>query len=374
MRRSVLLVTTIFPPAIGGPATFIDRLAGRLAGLGAKVTVVCATPANEREEDHQRPFRVIRVSSRTAVRHHLSVRFHMFTEVACHRHILVNGLEAHAAQAARVLRRPVIMKVVGDTVWEHARTVGATVLSLDAFQKATPERLLPMIEARNQRLMNARCIVTPSEYLRQLVIGWGLPPERVVVIPNGVELAPGAQPSSRRLQEPLRALFVGRLTNWKGVDTLLAALVDLPEVEVSVIGDGPQLPALVALSELLGVSSRVSFLGPVDAAGVRAGMAAAHVLVLDSMYEGMSHTLLEAMASALPCIASDAGGNRELIRSGQDGVLVKPQNVGALRDALRALRDSEDRRQAIALGGCLRVRSWDIEATVTQFATLLEVS
>src|SRR5690606_1402073 len=141
-------------------------------------------------------------------------------------------------------------------------------------------------------------------------------------------------PPAPRAGERLRALFVGRLTNWKGVDTLLLAVRDLPEVDLAIVGDGPERPALEALARQLGLGGRAAFLGRLGRAETRREMLRSHVLVLPSLYEGLSHTLLEAGAVGLPCIASRCGGNPEVIADGENGLLVPPEDPAALGAAL----------------------------------------
>src|SRR5262249_54801966 len=155
----------------------------------------------------------------------------------------------------------------------------------------------PEVRRRAAALRQARCVVTPSRYLRDLVVGWGVSAAKVAVIPNGVEDDfVSLEPPEPRRDGRLRALFVGRLTNWKGVETLLLAARNRPEVEVAIVGDGPERASLCGLADQLGLDGRVSFLGRLDRAQTREEMRRAHVLVLTSLYEGHSHTLLEAGA------------------------------------------------------------------------------
>src|SRR5207249_6272077 len=125
------------------------------------------------------------------------------------------------------LGRRYVLKVVGDTVWETARNSGETVVSIDEFQSLPekPARLERLAERRRGFLRRARLVITPSDYVRRLVMGWGVEAERVKTIRNGIsqEEFAGLEPR-RRDPGPLEVAFVGRLANWKGVETLLLAL------------------------------------------------------------------------------------------------------------------------------------------------------
>jgi glycosyltransferase involved in cell wall biosynthesis len=371
----VLLVTNVFPPLIGGPATFVDLLGHELARRGHRVTVVCSSPSRAHPGDRGRPFRVVRVSTENRYLYEVRIRLVLLRELLLHRRVFVNLLETYVAEVNRLLRRSFVLKVVGDAAWERARNLGATALDIDAFQRAAAEqgRVAAEIRKRDGALRQARCIVTPSRYLKSLVVGWGVPAEKVRVIPNGVEdelLA--ARPPEPRSGGRLRALFVGRLTNWKGVETLLLAVRSSASVDVTIVGDGPEQPSLRELADQLGLNGRARFLGRLDRGAARAEMERADVLVLTSLYEGHSHTLLEAGAAGLPCIASARGGNPEVIADGENGLLIPPQDPQALGAALERLARDEPFRHALATAAWRRSRERRLARSVDEIVELME--
>jgi glycosyltransferase involved in cell wall biosynthesis len=369
----VLLVTDIFPPLIGGPATFIDRLGHSLARRGHAVTVVCSSKQRHDDSDAGRPFTVRRISLQSRERYEVFVRMRLAAEMARHSLIFVNGLERYVAEVNSVLRRRYILKIVGDSVWETARNRGLTHLSIDDFQADPRVRTQfgPEIQARNRWVEAARRIVVPSDYLRGVVEGWGVARQRIAVIKNGTTATPETVLPRRHRTKPLRALFVGRLTNWKGVDTLLLAAQQVPGLEVEIVGDGPEWPNLIELSAQLGLTDRVVFRGRLSAPEVSEAMKRAHVLVLTSLYEGLSHTVLEACAAGLPCIVSDRGGNEEVITHGRNGMIVPAQNVCRLAAALRSLGADEALRRQLAIEAVETSRGFDLAHTVTQTEHLL---
>jgi glycosyltransferase involved in cell wall biosynthesis len=370
---SVLLVTNIFPPQIGGPATFIDRLGHSLAGRGHDVSVVCSSMEARDVRDAQRPFSVQRVSVASRERYEVLVRLRLALEMARHRLVFVNGLERYVAEVNRALRRRYVLKIVGDTVWETARNRGMTTLSIDEFQVDAPSQrqFAADIEMRNRWVSAARHVVVPSEYLRRLVEGWGVPSDRITVVRNGTDATPAAAASTRTPLQRLRALFVGRLTNWKGVETLLLAARELPMVELEIVGDGPEWPHLIELSAQLGLGDRVVFSGRLPAEGVSRAMSHAHVLVLTSLYEGLSHTVLEAMAAGVPCIVSARGGNEEVVCRGRNGLVVPPQDVVRLVEALGSLAGDEGLRARLAAGAKDTARAFDLAETVVSTERVL---
>lgn len=370
----ILLVSGIFPPHIGGPATFIDQLGHKLSHLGHTVTVVCLSDVRADEKDRVRPFRVHRVFRGNPWFSELQVRSVLLREMARHESILVNGLDFQAYQTAKLTRRRFTLKIVGDVLWEGARTTGETTLGIDEFQSArTQSPDVMKAHSRRQRILGlARQIVTPSEYLKNMVEGWGVEPHRITVIPNGVSQQEFAHfEPKRRISGDLEVIFVGRLTNWKGVETLLLAACGLEKVHITIVGDGGELPLLTGLARQLQLGEKVEFVGRLPRSRVQERLMGSHVLVLPSLYEGLSHTLLEASAAGIPSIASNCGGNPETITSGVNGILVPPQDVEALRDALRHLQSDEDFRLRLAVGAKHNSKKFPFEETVQRTVGLL---
>ncbi|MBI3770080.1 MAG: glycosyltransferase [Deltaproteobacteria bacterium] len=136
---------------------------------------------------------------------------------------------------------------------------------------------------------------------------------------------------------------VGRLETRKGTAVLLEAAArllkkGLPDLQVLVVGDGPLRDELPALAARLGIIDHVTMLG--DRSDVPQVLAALDVFVLPSRTEGMSNALLEAMATALPVVATAVGGNPEVVSAEMTGVLVPPDDVMAMADAVMRLATS----------------------------------
>lgn len=370
-----LLITDIFPPDIGGPATFINQLGHDLARDGRIVTVVCTSTRPREDADRNRPFRVRRIVRRLPSQlHSLRVRTILAQEIFKHRWILSNGLEYPTFQVCSLLRRPYVLKIVGDSAWEMARNTGLIRLSIDEFQTTNSIGTAweNLVVKRARFAQGASTVITPSNYLRRMVIGWGVAPARVVTVYNGIPLEEFAAYQPRRREDALfEIVFVGRLANWKGVDTLLKATLGLREVHITIIGDGPEKDSLTSLAHQLHSEHMVTFTGPQARSVVQACMSRAHVLVLVSSYEGLSHTLLEAMAMGVPCIASDRGGNPEVIQHNENGLLVSCDDVPQLQSALVQLQNDENFRYRLACSAKDSSRRFDFETTVRETARIL---
>lgn len=373
MKR-VLLITSIFPPDIGGPSTFIDALGHALSEKGYPVTVICVSKKADDETDALRPFRVIRVPVGSRVRFEMKLRPALALELLRHELVLVNGLYEQTYQFAGRLGRGYVAKIVGDYAWETARNMGLTNLSIDEFQTCdTADPVLKRIRlARDRYLAGAVKVITPSEYLRRMVVGWGVPGEKVVTVLNGVSAEKFKKYEiARRGSEPFNVAFCGRLTNWKGVETLLLAARDLKDVRFCIIGNGPSMPMLTGLASQLGIADRVRFPGRMGQDELRQTLSGMHALALPSLYEGLSHTLLEAFAIGLPCIASNRGGNPEVIEHGKNGFLIPYGGVPELIKAVENLRDDEELRRNMAVAARQSSERFSFENTVRKTIDVL---
>ncbi|MBM4020036.1 MAG: glycosyltransferase family 4 protein, partial [Planctomycetes bacterium] len=171
------------------------------------------------------------------------------------------------------------------------------------------------------------------------------------VIPNGLEIGPEpAGPAGARL------LFVGNLLKRKGIDVLLEALQQAPDVPLLVMGDGPERPRLEAAAH----GRQVEFRGAVRPDAVRDLMRReGRMLVLPAVAgEGFPNVLMEAMAAGVPVIASDVAGVRDLLEDGRAGVIVPPGDAAALAAAIRRLWNDEAARRRLAAAGRDAVRKY----------------
>jgi glycosyltransferase involved in cell wall biosynthesis len=191
-------------------------------------------------------------------------------------------------------------------------------------------------------------VVATNDQVKEELLANGFRPEQIARIPNGVETQAFAVKRDYRLHDPIRLIFVGRLSAQKGVDVLLCGLQLMrrhwPDVrwELSILGTGGLRRNLERLAERLGLSTVVTFCGKVEDVPARLGES--DIFVLPSRAEGMSNALLEAMASGLPCIATHVPGNRALIQDGRNGLLVMPDNPDKLAKAIeRTVRDEQFR-------------------------------
>ena len=190
-------------------------------------------------------------------------------------------------------------------------------------------------------------------------------PAKVNLVYHGLDFARFPEPPLRESKTRTEILSVGRLVPKKGYPTLLAALAQLPlelDWHFTHIGGGPLEAELKAQAQALGLTARIDWLGALPQERVLAAYRAADIFVLaaqiaaDGDRDGLPNVLMEAQSQRLACIATDISGIPELIRDNETGLLVPPENIAALADALAALIRDPMRRAALAEAGFARVR------------------
>lgn len=187
--------------------------------------------------------------------------------------------------------------------------------------------------------------------IEQRLTDKGIPAQRIVRIPNGVESSNGhpsrdtaAMRRALGLEPDARVvIYLGRLIPEKGIAWLLEVWREVvreePTSHLLIVGDGPDGERLRALADSLGLAEAVAFLGYQKA--VDPLLAVAEILVLPSRSEGMSNALLEGMAHGLAVVATDVPGNRAVIEHAKDGLLVAYEDSRMLKEVLlRLVRDA----------------------------------
>lgn len=370
----LFVASGIFHPEPGGPATYLHELLPELAQRGWDTRVL--TFSVSLFPDLQYPYPVTRI-----VRNALPVRMLRYAQAARPLLAWADVVYMHTTGLPLYgqVNAPRVIKIVGDQSWERAVRKGwiPPDEDIDAYQ--TKRYGLRVMANRASRAREVRAldgVIVPSEYLKRMVVGWGVDNSKVQVIYNA--LPPEAQgevltQAEARVRLHLQAeptiLAVGRLLPWKGVDHLIAALRRVPDVRLIVAGDGAILEALKAQAADLG--ERVRFVGHVSREQMPLYMKAADYVAVYSGYEGLSHTLLESLRVGTPVIASDKGGNPEVVRHGVNGLLAPYVDI----DGLAAVVEEAFRpgaRAKLAAGGGAGMERFDFRHMVDATAAALE--
>jgi glycosyltransferase involved in cell wall biosynthesis len=271
---------------------------------------------------------------------------------------------------------PRVTKVVGDRAWERCIERGwiAPTVDIDNFQQADMGWWVERIKQSRARQVRAHDgVIVPSDYLKRMVCGWGVPESRVHVIYNAVPPLPqntlydsqNAARNALNWSDTPTVITVARLAPWKGIDHLITALQHVPGVRLLVVGSGDDDSRLKRLTGSLSLDERVQFTGRVPRSDVYQMMQAADYVALYSGYEGLPHTLLEALRAGTPVIASDKGGNPEVVQHGVNGLLVPYVDVDALSHTLQEAFSGQ-MRQRLADNTSRGLQRFTFERMVTQ--------
>ena len=174
-----------------------------------------------------------------------------------------------------------------------------------------------------------------------------------------------------------RLLYIGRLAATKGLPILLQCVAALkpsfPNLLLTVVGDGSDRPLLEDLANSLGIHEAIKFVGYQSQGKVREYMQHADVLILPSFAEGVPVVLMEAMAAAVPVVATRIAGVSELVEHGVSGYLVPPGDLDSLTEAIENLLRDDQLRMAFGQAGRAKVeKEFDIEIEVVQLYNVMK--
>jgi glycosyltransferase involved in cell wall biosynthesis len=328
---SICLFADVALPVVGGAQTVLDALARQLLSLGHRPVIVAPAPRwtwsddvfPYRVERHRR-LRSKRIGTRILLPRLLRLhRRHRFDLVHCH--------SAYPpAHVSRTLRRLTGLPYV-------VRPHGADILPGEAIRSSwwLEKRMLSALRA-------ADAVVAQGAFLRDVVLDCGIPAGRVHVIHNGVDGSAFAASAPHPHPRPY-VLGLGSLVPHKGFDLLVRAFArGVPDdVDLLIAGEGPERDSLRRLADDLGLADRVHLLGNVMGESKVSLYRSAAVFVCPSRREPFANVILEAFASGLPVVATDVGGNRELLGDGA-GILCRPDDPASLAEGVgRVLREPD---------------------------------
>lgn len=332
----LLIATPLYPPDIGGPATYAKLLEDELPKYGWEARVIA--------------FGTIRHLPKGVA--HLAYFWAVYRALVRVDAVLALdpvSVGLPALLAARLAGKPFFVKIVGDYAWEQGTQRFGVTLSLDEFVR-TPVKKLPRsvrILRRVERYVarSAVKVIVPSPYLADIVKAWGISGEHIQIINNAIVI-PEHLPASERKNKNFLIVSAGRRVPWKGFEALERVVARHPEWELHIASG-------VSREEALG------------------WMKAADVFVLNSSYEGFPHTLIEAMTLGTPVIATDAKFHRHLVTDGVSGLLVPVGDDAALERALTEVSEHTEAAKARALAAEEKMKEFEVAAMLRSTASFL---
>ena len=367
----VLVVSGIWPPDVGGPASHAPDVAEFLLRRGHEVEVVTTAAA----PPALRPYPVHAVSRR----HRVGVRHARGAALVRRRAraadvVYTTGMFGRSFAGALLARTPYVVKLTADPAFERSRRRGLVDGDVDEFQQRSGGASVALLRfARDVELRRAAHVFTPSAYLRELALGWGVAADRVSVLPNPTPLSTEL-PDRDELRRDFglngaTLAFAGRLTAQKSLERALEAVAAADGVKLVVAGEGPEREPLETAARKLGIAGRVTFLGAQPRERIVELFNAADATILSSSWENFPHTVVEALAAGTPVLAMEAGGVGEVVENEVNGLLVPAGDTEALGAAVRRYFTDEGLRARLRAAARPSVAAYAPEKV---FATLEE--
>ncbi len=373
----VLITSPVFPPDLGGPAIYVPSLGRFLVERGHTVEVVAFC---SELDPKGYPFDVVAIPRGPLPLRYLKALFAVWKHARSADVVYINEhLALVHVLAAKLAGKPAMIRMMVDGAWEISHRKGwIDGDDINVFETKEYGWQVKLTR-RLQTWWWKRCtrIISCSNFLRQIAIQrYRVPDAKVQLIynayhgPTAANFAPTRGEAREKLglaPDRRYVLTICRLMVWKGVDYVLRALKELPnDVHFVVAGDGDMLEPWKALAVELGLADRAHFLGNVPYEKIPLLIRASNVFVLNSEYEGLSHTLLEVSALGLPIVATGVCGNPEVVEHEVNGLLVPPKDARAVAQALRRILDDPALAERFAKKGVERMDRFSRPATFAQ--------
>ena len=319
----ILITVGIYPPDIGGPASFVPKIANLLSQNNYEVTVICLSDNSLQDNETYKVKRVLR-NQNLLIRWLKTIILIVFNgrNAEC---IFVNGLPMESYIANIFLRKKIVRKIVGDWAWERGRNKGLIEDSFDEFQLNSHNLHLEIAKfSRGWTATKADIVITPSRHLSNVVKNWGVKEDKLKVIYSGTRITNNE--FSKSNNKIIKLITVGRLAPWKNVNTIIEAVHLLKnqdlKINLIIVGSGPEDSDLKKQVNNLNLTNEVIFTGQKKYSGLKEYYKSADIYIQASGYEGLPHVLLEAINFDLAIISTPIGGTNEILQDGKNGFIL----------------------------------------------------
>jgi glycosyltransferase involved in cell wall biosynthesis len=318
---NILITVGIFPPDIGGPASFVPKISDFLIENGHNVKIICLSEDGSiHTEDNLDVIRIKR-SNNLPIRW-IKTIYQIVKNGRRRDLIFVNGLGVESTIANLILRKKLIRKIVGDPVWERAYNQKRTNESFDEFQNNKHSFIIEIQKLlRNWSINSAELVVTPSDHLKSFVSGIGFN-NKILKINNGVDITDIKRANVHKVD--INLIIISRLVVQKNISIVIEAmkLLDNTNLKLRIIGEGGEFDKLESKIQDLNLQNRVQLVGKIDNRRISQFLLTADIFIQASEYEGLPHSVLEAINYEVPILSTEAGGCKDLLNDGERGFII----------------------------------------------------
>ena len=318
----VLVTVGIFPPDIGGPATFVPKIAKYFQDeLNYEIEIL--TLSDNKNSNINDDFSVKRIDRNLPIIYRwLKTIFTIYKLGKNKDLIFVNGLGTETTIANIFLKKKIIRKIVGDHVWERTYSKAKISESFDEFQvKNYGFSISLQKKVRSFSIKKSDIVVTPSKHLKNFILNLGFK-NKIEIINNGVFIP--EENTNIFTNDQINITIVSRLVSHKNIEKIIKAISDLnsPLINLNIIGDGPELNQLQKISLESNNKDNIIFHGKLNRDEIDHIFLNSDIYIQASNYEGLPHSLLEAMSYGIPVLCTPVGECKEILGNEDRGYIL----------------------------------------------------
>lgn len=398
----ILITTGIFPPDIGGPATQLDALLKEILARERNFKITVLT-FGEKNGDY--PYKVVKVSKK--IIKILRNLYYLFrTVILGLKNDIIYSWDLYFAGFASFLtkkifpKKKLIIRFVGDSAWEYfvvniqkSKIQSQKIESYNIFDFQNKKYGLAVEFRkwlRKKMLMSADIVIVPSEFMKTVAIKIGVNENKIKIIYNSVDFL-----FNEKEKEELNSVTkdvckkelnfkengvylvsVSRLVKWKGQDCLIEIMTELikkyKDIFLFIIGEGPEILNLKSKILNLKLEENVFLLKKLSHTKIFKYLKCSDIFILNTAYEGLSHTTLEAMQVGIPIIASNVCSNPELIENGKNGFLTEYNNKKEIMDAISKIIKNPELKQKFSKESKKKLKDFNFENLIDKTIGILK--
>ncbi|MBU1046195.1 glycosyltransferase family 4 protein [Patescibacteria group bacterium] len=361
----ILITTGIYPPDIGGPATYSKLLYDKLPERGIEVEILSFGEVRNLPKIIRHFVYFLKILKRARK-----------VDIIYAQDPVSVGMPTMLAN--KILKKRFLIRIAGDYAWEQGVQRFGVKDNLDVF--SVKEKgygfsvgFLKMIQ--KAVAWSAEKVIVPSHYFKRVIINWGIDSNKIIPIYNGIELNESKVHKVHKVESKV-LLSVGRLVPWKGFDVLIETMPDIlkeiPNLKLKIVGGGPQKEELEKIIERLGLDENVILTGPVSRDELLDLKKNSDIFVFNTNWESFSFDTIEAMNLKLPVIATNVGSLPELIQNDMDGILIEPNNKKQIISAVNKIIRNDEFRNKIVINAFNKSQKFSIENTISNLEKILK--
>tara|TARA_E500000178_G_scaffold337633_1_gene377033 strand:- start:7201 stop:8319 length:1119 start_codon:yes stop_codon:yes gene_type:complete len=367
---NILITTGIYPPDVGGPARFVPLIADKLSIKNNVNVLTLSENLGSSEKVNYKVTRIIRKQNkiiRFLKSILLIIKIGKGSDI-----IFINGLWLEAYIANLFIRKNTIRKIVGDPVWEKYYSQYKIDDEFDEFQDKKYNLKIELYKfVRNLSIKSIDTIVVPSNHLLKFIKNIGFS-GNLIKINNGTKKSK----SSEKNFDKNIFLIVSRLVRQKNIDLVINSLDYLSrnnsfKFHLNIIGDGPEYEKIKNLIENLNLGDSINLIGAKFGPELDEYYKSSNYLLQLSSYEGMPHSILEAMNYGLIVITSNFGGNNELIGNNDLGYIVENLEIEQIVKSINTSVNSSNNQTMSSKGKNLVNEEYNIELTTQEYVEII---